>query len=1101
MKENRRHERHTGGHRGGPMGMGAPVEKAKDFKGSFKRLLTYLRPHKMNLIIVFILAIASTTFAIVGPKVAGKAMNKLQDAYMARKMVSEMSKGQNEAVSQLNNKMGDVQSEAVGKINDSMADAQKKSIDQITTSMGDAQVKASDEILKAMAVQVYQGVASGQKTAVDKITAQMAGTQKTMLSEVQQQMQQMQQAAQSGAPVPKQDPKTLETIQSFMNLPMIDATNDRATRVRTTLQFIDILQEMPSNDKIDKNSLASLKDLLNLPMLDTVKNGNERVSVIKKFMDLSKKMPGGSSQAQSSMQLDAATMNKVYNKIAQMNDFTVKSSGSNAKVDKNATDAVQKLLKLPVLNDIKDPTQKRNTLVQLVDIFKSMPDMSSSGSGSQMNASDLQTINDLLSLPDISTIKDSKEKTAAVSKLIDIFSKMPKTNSKTTQSGNTMDAEQLKTVKELINLPMLSTITDQNEKTKVLNQMLDLFSKMPDMGTTTSGSDSKNKMDTKSIKAVQQFIALPKLDTLTNANEKADVAEKIMDLGKQMSSSMKNAPSNPKSDVKFTDDQINAAITAIRETNGQYDFHYIGTIILILMGMYLISSIFSLIMGLVMSGVSQNTVRDLRREVDEKIGRLPLKYFDSHSHGDILSRVTNDVDTIATTLQQSLTQIITSVITIIGYIIMMLTISPVLTLIVIATLPLYVFATVFIAKKSQKYFTNQQKEIGLLSGHVEEMYTGHKVVKAFGHEKESIEEFEAINNRLNNAGWRAQFVSGIMFPIMNFISNLGYVGISVVGGFWITKGLLGLGDIIAFIQYSRSFTMPIVQTANIANIIQSTIACAERVFQILDEEEEIPDSDDTVVIEKPKGEVTFQHVNFRYAEDVPLIEDMNLQVKQGHTIAIVGPTGAGKTTLVNLLMRFYEINSGEIKVDGVNINRIKRSELRKMFGMVLQDTWLYNGTIKGNIAYGKDGASMDDIVRAAKAAHADHFIRTLPQGYDTVLNEEGTNISQGQKQLLTIARAILANPTILILDEATSSVDTRTEVLIQKAMANLMRGRTSFVIAHRLSTIRDAELILVMNKGKIIEMGNHKELLSQKGFYADLYNSQFTGASLENDAI
>ncbi|MDF2880839.1 MAG: Lipid export ATP-binding/permease protein MsbA [Clostridiaceae bacterium] len=1107
MSENRRNQRPMGERRGGPMGaMGRPVEKAKDFKGSFKRLLGYLRPHKINLIVVFILAIASTTFTIAGPKVSSKAMNKLQDAYMARKMVSEMAKGQNEAVNQLKNKMGDVQKEVVGKINDNMADGQKKAVDQITTSMGDAQVKAVDEILKGVAIQIYQGVASGQKTAVDKITVQMAAAQKTMLAQIQQQVQQMQQAAQSGVQMPQQDPKTLEAIQNLMKLPMIDATNDRATRVKTTLQFINILQVMPANGQIDKNSLTTLKDLLSLPMLDTVKSGNERVTVIKKFMDLAKKMPGGSSQGQSSMQLDTATMNKVYAKIAQMTDFTVKSSGSNTKMDKKATDAVQKLLKLPVLSDIKDPTEKRNTLVQLIEIFKSMPDMSTgtsnSSSGSQMSAADLQTIEDLLALPDISTIKDSKEKTAAVSKLVDIFSKMPKTgNGTNTQSNNAMDAEQLKSVKELISLPMLNTITDTNEKTKVLNQMLDLFTKMPDMGSTTGNADSKNKMDSKSIKAVQEFLALPKLDTLTDANQKADVTKKVLDLSKEMSSTMENAPSNPKGNVKFTDEQINATIKAIRETNGQYDFHYIGIIVLILIGMYIISALFSLTMGLVMSGVSQKTVRDLRREVDEKLARLPLKYFDKHAHGDILSRVTNDVDTIATTLQQSLTQIITSVITIVGYIIMMLTISPVLTLIVIATLPLYIIATVLIAKKSQKYFAAQQKEIGLISGHVEEMYTGHKIVKAFGHEKESIEQFEDINKRLKDAGWRAQFVSGIMFPLMNFISNLGYVGISIVGGLWITKSLLGLGDILAFIQYSRSFTMPIVQTANIANIIQSTIACAERVFQILDEEEELPDSSEAVVLENPKGEVTFEHVDFRYVEDVPLIEDMNIEVKQGHTIAIVGPTGAGKTTLVNLLMRFYEINSGEIKIDGVNINRIKRSELRKMFGMVLQDTWLYNGTIKDNIAYGKEGATMEQVIRAAKAAHADHFIRTLPQGYDTVLNEEGTNISQGQKQLLTIARAILADPTILILDEATSSVDTRTEVLIQKAMANLMSGRTSFVIAHRLSTIRDAELILVMNKGRIIEMGNHKELINQGGFYADLYNSQFTGANLEGEVI
>ncbi len=618
------------------------------------------------------------------------------------------------------------------------------------------------------------------------------------------------------------------------------------------------------------------------------------------------------------------------------------------------------------------------------------------------------------------------------------------------------------------------------------------------------------QLDEKSISAIQEFMMLPKLDTLENGDEKADTIEKIINLGKEapaiyyfmFKDSIDNgSKENAEDNLKFTDDQINSAIRAVRETNGEYDFRYIGMIALILIGVYVISSLFSVIMGLVMSGVAQKTVRDLRREVDNKLNRLPLKYFDMNPHGDILSRVTNDIDTISATLQQSLTQIITSVITIIGFIIMMFTISGVLTLIVLATLPLYIVVTAMIAKKSQKYFAAQQKELGELSGHVEEMYTGHKIVKAFGREKDSIEKFEEVNARLYNAGWKAQFVSGIMFPLMNFVGNIGYVGISIVGGIWITRSILGLGDILAFIQYSRQFTMPMVQTSNIANIIQSTIACAERVFEILDEEEEIADSSDAVVIDNPKGEVSFKNVAFRYKEDVPLIDNMNLDVKQGSTIAIVGPTGAGKTTLVNLLMRFYEINAGEISIDGTNIVNIKRSELRKMFGMVLQDTWLFNGTIKDNIAYGKENATMDEIVRAAKAAHADHFIRTLPDGYNTVLNEEGTNISQGQKQLLTIARAILADPAILILDEATSNVDTRTEVLIQKAMANLMKGRTSFVIAHRLSTIRDAELILVMNKGSIFEMGNHKELLAKGGFYADLYNSQFTGANLENEAV
>lgn len=602
--------------------------------------------------------------------------------------------------------------------------------------------------------------------------------------------------------------------------------------------------------------------------------------------------------------------------------------------------------------------------------------------------------------------------------------------------------------------------------------------------------------DPATIKALQEFRQLPLLNTVQDPDEKAEITRKIIDLGKSMPVSDQNGEPN----LKLTQQQIDGTLKAIRETNGEYDFQYIGLIALILLGMYVISAIFSLIMGLVMSGVSQKTVSDLRGEVDRKLARLPLKYFDKHPHGDILSRVTNDIDTIATTLQQSLTQIITSVITIVGYIIMMLTISPLLTLIVIATLPLYIVATTSIAKKSQKYFATQQKELGELSGHVEEMFTGHKIVKAFGRENDSIEKFEAINNKLNSSGWKAQFVSGIMFPLMNFISNIGYVAISIVGGIWITRNLLGLGDILAFIQYSRSFTMPIAQTANIANIIQSTVACAERVFEVLDEQEEDPDSSEAPVIRFPQGQVSFENVAFRYQEDVPLIENMNLDVKPGHTIAIVGPTGAGKTTLVNLLMRFYEINSGKIRIDGVDIKELKRSELRKMFGMVLQDTWLFTGTIKDNIAYGKQTATMEEIIRAAKAAHADHFIRTLPEGYNTVLNEEATNISQGQKQLLTIARAILADPTIMILDEATSSVDTRTEVLIQRAMNNLMKDRTSFVIAHRLSTIRDAELILVMNKGSIIEIGNHQELLAKGGFYADIYNSQFSGANLEIEA-
>ena len=524
-----------------------------------------------------------------------------------------------------------------------------------------------------------------------------------------------------------------------------------------------------------------------------------------------------------------------------------------------------------------------------------------------------------------------------------------------------------------------------------------------------------------------------------------------------------------------------------------FDLGYIGKVLLIMLILYGISFLCSYAMSYVMASVSQKTVYAMRNEVKEKLDRLPLKYFDGRTHGDILSRVTNDMDTIATTLQQSLTQLITSIITIIGILIMMLTISPLMTLIALVTLPASGMLTVFIAKKSQKYFAEQQKTLGELNGHVEEMYTGHKIVKAFGHEKESIEEFRRVNEELYHAGWKAQFMSGVIMPALNFINNLGYVFVCIIGGLLVAKKAIDIGDVQAFIQYMRQFTQPIVQTANIANIIQGTIASAERVFEVLDEKEQIPDDQDAVRINKNtiKGEVRFEHVNFRYKEEVPLIGDMNIHVKPGQMIAIVGPTGAGKTTMINLLLRFYELNSGRITIDGIDIKRMPRGDLRGLFGMVLQDTWLYKGTIMENIGYSLENPEPEKIIAAAEAAHADHFIRSLPMGYDTILNEEASNISQGQKQLLTIARAILADPPILILDEATSSVDTRTEALIQKAMTDLMEGRTSFVIAHRLSTIKNADLILVMKNGSVIEQGTHDELIRLKGFYEDLYNSQF----------
>jgi ATP-binding cassette, subfamily B, multidrug efflux pump len=524
------------------------------------------------------------------------------------------------------------------------------------------------------------------------------------------------------------------------------------------------------------------------------------------------------------------------------------------------------------------------------------------------------------------------------------------------------------------------------------------------------------------------------------------------------------------------------------------DFQALAGILFILIAIYLASSAFSWGQAWIMAGVTQRTVRRLRTDVDEKLGRLPLKYFDSHPRGDVLSRVTNDIDNIGQSLQQSLTQLITSVLTIVGVLVLMLTISPILAVISILSVPLSVFITILIARRSQKRFTAQWASTGALNAHVEEMHTGHAIAKVFGRQKEAIEKFDRENEVLYEASYQAQFISGTIQPALTFVSNLNYVAIAVIGGLRVASGQMTLGDVIAFIQYSRQFTFPIIQTASIANVLQSAVASAERVFELLDEPEEIADPVEPKVLTNKRGAVAFDHVAFRYEPDKPLIDDLSLVADAGDTIAIVGPTGAGKTTLVNLLMRFYEIDHGKITVDGIDTRELTRDDLRRTFGMVLQDTWLFHGTIAENIGYGREGATDAEIEAAAEAAHVDHFVRTLPDGYQTVIDDDATNLSAGEKQLLTIARAFLADPTILILDEATSSVDTRTEVLIQKAMAKLRTGRTAFVIAHRLSTIRDADTILVMNKGDIVEQGNHAQLIAKGGFYADLYQSQFTEA-------
>ena len=532
-------------------------------------------------------------------------------------------------------------------------------------------------------------------------------------------------------------------------------------------------------------------------------------------------------------------------------------------------------------------------------------------------------------------------------------------------------------------------------------------------------------------------------------------------------------------------------LAQIAGTGTGIDFDFIGRILLITLGLYLGSSLFGYIQGWIMSGIAMDITYRFRKDIAEKINRMPFKYFDTTSQGEVLSRITNDVDTVSQTLNQSLSQIVTSVVTVLGVLVMMFSISWQMTLVAILVIPLSGVIVMLIVRQSQKYFKQQQEYLGHVNGHVEEMFGGHRVMKAFNGEGESVERFDGLNDTLYTSAWKSQFLSGLMMPIMTFVGNLGYVAISILGGYLAIRKAITVGDIQAFIQYVRSFTQPITQIANISNILQQTAAAAERVFEFLDEAEEIPEVENPVQPENIKGHVVFENVQFGYSPDEPVIHDFSADVKPGQKIALVGPTGAGKTTMVKLLMRFYDVDKGAILLDRVNIKDFNRGDLRCMFGMVLQDTWLYNDTIMENIRYGYPEASNEEVIEAAKAAHVDHFVRTLPEGYDLVLNEEASNISQGQKQLLTIARAILIDPTMLILDEATSSVDTRTEVLIQNAMDNLMQGRTSFIIAHRLSTIRNADWILVMDDGDIVEQGVHDELLEKDGFYAELYNSQF----------
>ena len=586
---------------------------------------------------------------------------------------------------------------------------------------------------------------------------------------------------------------------------------------------------------------------------------------------------------------------------------------------------------------------------------------------------------------------------------------------------------------------------------------------------------------------VEDYVSMKAYETITSKLPKGA----SLPAGTTGADILKRLPNKSEIESQIPSNQLETIKKLDLSQRPAFHFEAIWRVVSLLIGLYILSAIFRYIQTWLMTQVTQTVTFRMRRQLSEKINRLPLSYFDKQTYGEVLSRVTNDVDTISQTLNQSLSQIVSSTVMVLGILVMMFSISWQMSLVALLVLPLAGGAVTLIAKSSQKQFLRQQTQLGELNGHIEEMYGGHQVMRVFNGQKKSLAKFSRINNQLQESAWKAQFLSGLIYPIMNFIGNIGYVIMAILGGWLAINGRLKIGDIQAFIQYIDQFNQPLVQVANIANVLQSTAAAAERVFEFLDEPEEKAEGKDLVKLAHVKGEVEFDNVVFGYQSDQTIIKGLSAHIKPGQRVAIVGPTGAGKTTLVNLLMRFYEINSGAIKIDGVDIRQMKRSDVRQMFGMVLQDTWLFNGTIRQNLLYGNPTASEEEMVATAKEAHVDHFVRSLPGGYDMVLGEEATNISQGEKQLLTIARAMLARTPMLILDEATSSVDTRTEVLIQKAMDKLMQGKTSFVIAHRLSTIRDADLILVVRDGNIIEQGKHYELLQQNGFYAELYNSQF----------
>lgn len=949
---------------GGPI-RGA-VEKPKDFWGTLKRLILYLKPQIPKLILVIILAILSTVFTIYGPRVSGNAVNEIMNGFIAQKLVNGISEAQEKAVPQIKdmlNKTKEGEELAIAKVKAMVRERFEK---QISAMKMQAYAKAEAQIREMFTKNPPKELIEVQKKVEEEVKKQFYDKIAKMKEQAYAQA----------------EAKAVEQITKNPPPELIEAEDKAIMQAKEEAKKQVDAQFEAKYPGVPLEDIPGYKEALLLAQEKAVQYAKSQVESFAIEQAKAKARSAVDAEfAKRRPELDQQLAKAIEQAKSQVINEALKKAiaQARAKIDEEFAKRKQELEKQLAEAENKAVSQLKETLQK--EILK-------------------------------------------------------KAN---------LTKEQLDAIKEFAELPIVNKISDYNKRAETVKRIIDLSKKLP-------------------------------LDKLFS----------LMSGGTSNKMQMKN--------LKFSETGLEPALNVIRKNGGKIPFDSLGRILLLLIALYAFSSLLTYVVQYIMSDVAQKTTYLLRKELFEKFMKLPIKYYDTHSTGDMLSRMSNDLDTVSSTLQQGITQIITSITQLIGYLIMMFNISPQLTLIALLSLPAYSLVMMFIIKFSQKYFLGQQVLLGNLSGHAEEMYTGHIVVKTYNMEKSSIEKFEKINNELYNTNWKAQFFTGIMMPSTNFISNVAYVFIAVFGGIFVTRNVLNLGDITAFIQYSRSFSQPIVQIANISETLQSTMACAERVFNVLDEEEETPDPVDAVTLVNPKGEVKFENVYFSYVEEKPLFEGLNLIAKPGEMIAIVGPTGAGKTTIVNLLMRFYEIKDGVIWFDGIDIRKIKRGDLRTKIGMVLQDTWLFNGTIKENIAYGREGATDEEIIQAAKLAHADRFIRSLPQGYDTVINEEASNISAGEKQLITIARAFLVNPTVLILDEATSNVDTRTEKLIQKAMQKLMQGRTSFVIAHRLSTIRDAKTILVMNNGKIIEQGTHEELLKKKGFYAELYYAQFVGA-------